>query len=98
MEEHQRVALPALGVVVIARVVGDAADAACVRPPLVSLARADAPDLADCVLEGVAEAVGGASPGEVSVRDRGRVGVKRVSSQETPRATGRSHETQTHTS
>ena len=73
-EKDELVALPALGVVVIARVVGYAADAARVRPSLVPAACADAPDLANRMLQGAAEAVGGASPGEVSVRDRGRVG------------------------
>ena len=63
-EEDELVVLPALGVVVVARVVGHAADAAGVRPSLVAVARADTPDLANGVLEGVAEAVGGAPSGE----------------------------------
>ena len=55
-EKDELVVLPALGVVVVARVVGHAADVARVRPSLVPAARADTSDFANSVLEGVAEA------------------------------------------
>ena len=75
-EEDELVVLLALSVVVVAWMVGHAADAARVRPSVVAATRAYTPDLANGVLEGVAEAVGGAPSGEVSVRDRGRVSVE----------------------
>ena len=75
-EEDELVVLLALSVVVVAWMVGHAADAARVRPSVVAATRANTPDLANGVLQGVAEAVGGAPSGEVSVRDRGRVGVE----------------------
>ena len=67
------IALPALGVVIVAGMRGHTAPAARVRPALGPTACPDAPDLAGRVLKGVAEAMGGAAAGEVRVRDRGGV-------------------------
>ena len=55
-EKDVLVVLPALGVVVVARVVGHAADVARVRPSLVPAARADTSDFANSVLRAMVRA------------------------------------------
>jgi hypothetical protein len=52
------IALPALGVVIVAGMRGHTAPAARVRPALGPTTRPDAPDFAGRVLKGVAEAMG----------------------------------------